>query len=448
MHIHFIGIGGIGMSALARYFFSKGHQVSGSDVAESDLTRELAMLGMAVHTGAHAASHIPPKTNLVVYNPAISRENPELREARAKGIKVQSYARTLAPITATHQTIAVAGSHGKSTTTALTALALEDGHLDPTVLIGTKLKEYDNANFRLGQSRYLVLEADEYGKKFLQYRPFAAVLTNIDIEHMDTFKTVAGIEDAFSRFLARVPQDGIIVANRDDQRTRRVARAFGKHVTWYTLDHPDAKVVQRALAIPGKHNISNALAALYLARSLGVRDSDSLYAFSRFKGSWRRFELLGLYRGAQIISDYGHHPREISATIEAARERFPLRRIWCLFQPHHYERLFSLWDAFITAFDQADRVILLPVYEVSGREKSAPMKRKRMNAETLTRALETRGKSAVYAASFSDATRILSSELHQGDVVLAVGAGDIHTDATRLASTPNTENLIEALDDV
>ncbi len=448
MHIHLIGIGGIGMSALARYFHAKGVQVSGSDIEESDLTRELAVLGVTVHTGSHAAPHIPPHTDLVIYNPAISRENPELREARNRGITVQSYARALSPITATYRTIAVAGSHGKSTTTALTALALEDGHLDPTVLIGTKLHEYGNTNFRLGQSRYLVLEADEYGKKFLQYRPFAVVLTNVDVEHLDTFKTVAGIEDAFSRFLARVPAEGIIVANKDDKRSRRVARSLGKRITWYTLDHPDANVVQRALAIPGKHNVSNALAALYLARALGVRDSDTLYAFTRFKGSWRRFEFLGLYRGAYVISDYGHHPREVAATIEAARERFPLRRVWCVFQPHHYDRLFTLWDAFVTAFDHADRVVLLPVYEVPGREKSAPMKRRRMNAETLARALEARGKSAAYVASFSDASRLLAAELHAGDVVLAVGAGDIHTDAVRLVSIPNTEGLAEAIDDI
>ncbi len=429
MRIHFIGIGGIGTSALAKYYLSQGHAVSGSDLAPSEITEELERLGVRIATGKHGKKNLPENAERVVYTAAVRAANPEFKEAAQRNIRCQSYAEALGELTRRYKTITISGSHGKSTTTALAALALEEGYCDPTVIIGTKLREFGNSNFRQGRGSHLVLEADEWNRSFLNYSPHIAVVTNIDEEHLDTYKTVDEVEKTFSEYLSKVPPGGKIIANADDGRLRRVAEAFGGRVVWYSLKDSEAATVRRVLKIPGEHNVSNGLAVLKLGRTLGIAEHAILSALSRFRGSWRRFEWQGMLNGACVIADYGHHPAEITATLRAARNRFPFRRIWCVYQPHQHQRLAYLWNGFIEAFDLADRVCLLPVYDVAGRETSAA--RKKVNSVKLAHALLERGKNAWHSDSFDAAADYVRSHARSGDVVLLMGAGDIYPALSR-----------------
>lgn len=430
-HIHFIGIGGIGVSALARYHLASGDTVSGSDLVASEITTALAGLGATVIIGRHAALNIPLGTTRVIHTAATHKTNPELKEAKRRKLEIKTYPEAVGDLTRQYRTVTVSGSHGKSTTTAMTALVMEEGYLDPTVIIGTKMHEYGDSNFRKGRGSHLVLEADEWNKSFLHYSPHVAVVTNIDAEHLDTYKTVEAVEDTFSEYLSKVPQDGKIIANADDPRLARVAKKFSKRVAWYSMRDKDAAVVKPLLKVPGSHNVSNALAALTTGRVLGVAEPDILRALGRFRGTWRRFEQKGIYKGAHLVSDYGHHPREIAATLSAARERFPLRRVWCVFQPHQHQRLKYLWDDFLPAFDLADRVVLLPVYDVAGRETAAA--RHAVSSLRLADALQERGKSAWHAPTFDEAKKFLDAEIRRGDVLLIMGAGDIYDLTTTFA---------------
>lgn len=432
-HVHFVGIGGIGVSALARYYLTMGVVVSGSDLAASEILDELSRLGIVIKIGRHKKTNIPKGATRVICTPAVPRDNAELKEARRRGILVQTYPEALGELTKTYETITISGSHGKSTTTALVSLVLEEGYFDPTVIIGVKLREFGGSNFRRGRGPYLVVEADEWDRSFLNYSPEHAVVTNIDREHLDTYKTLDDLEETFTEYLAKVPPRGVIVANADDPTLAKVARKFGDKVKWYSVQDPEAQLVKPILRIPGEHNLSNALAAFKLARALGVFERDILAGLSRFSGAWRRFELRGIVNGAFIIADYGHHPSEIKATIQAARDRFPLRRIWCIFQPHQHQRLSFLWDDFVTAFDNADRISFLPVYEVAGRETASA--KKQVNSFRLAEEVRSRGKDVSYLDSFEDAKKSIKTQAHPGDIVLMVGAGDIYDLTKELTET-------------
>lgn len=423
-HIHFVGIGGIGVSSIARYYLAMGARVTGSDLASSEITQELAQQGVEIKIGRHKKSNVPKTVTAVICTPAMPHDNAELVEARQRGIPVQTYPEALGELTKTYETITISGSHGKSTTTALVSLVLEEGYFDPTVIIGVKLREFGGSNFRRGRGPYLVIEADEWNRSFLNYSPEYAVVTNIDREHMDTYKTLADLEKTFTEYLAKVPPMGVIVANADDQTLARVAHKFGEKVKWYSLQDPEAQLIKPILKIPGEHNLSNALAAFKLGRALGVFGHDILRALSRFSGAWRRFELRGMVNGAFVIADYGHHPNEIKATIRAARDRFPLRRIWCIFQPHQHQRLKFLWDDFVAAFDNADRISFLPVYDVAGRETAAA--KQQVNSLKLADEVAKRHKDVSYLDSFADAKKAIRAEARAGDIILLMGAGDIY----------------------
>lgn len=423
-HIHFVGIGGIGVSSLARYYLAIGAGVSGSDLAVSEITQELAREGAKIIIGKHKKSNVPKNATHVICTPAMPHDNIELKEARQRGILVQTYPEALGELTKTYETVTISGSHGKSTTTALVSLVLEEGYFDPTVIIGVKLAEFGGSNFRRGRGPYLVVEADEWNRSFLNYLPQYAVVTNIDREHVDTYKTMDDLEETFTEYLAKVPPRGVIVANADDPVLAGVARKFGTKVSWYSLQDPEAQLIKPVLKIPGEHNLSNALAAFKLGRALGMFEHDILRGLSRFSGAWRRFELRGMVNGAYIIADYGHHPSEIKATIRAARDRFPLRRIWCIFQPHQHQRLNFLWDEFIAAFDSADRISFLPVYDVAGRETAAA--KQQINSLKLADEVAKRHKDVSYLDSFEDAKKAIRAEARPGDIILLMGAGDIY----------------------
>jgi len=429
--IHFIGAGGIGVSALAKYFLARGARVSGSDIKETEITNELVKLGARIKIGLHKAQNIPLGTARVIYTAAVRIENPEYREAKQRRLPTQSYAEAIGELTKKYETITISGAHGKSTTTALAALILEEGYCDPMVIIGTKVKEFGDSNFRGGYGPYLVLEADEWNKSFLNYSPKIAIITNIDTEHLDTYKNLDDVKKAFLQYLKKIPSDGMVIANWDDSNVKDVVWQSKKQVIWYSRKDRDAEEIKKHLKIPGEHNLSNALAASRLGSYLGIPYVHILQALSGFRGVWRRFEFKGMDKnGAYVISDYGHHPKEIMATIAGARERYPLRRVWCVYQPHQYQRLQYLWNDFTAAFDMADRVVLLPVYDVAGRETK--LARDTVNSKKLAKELVERGKLATYHPSFGAAKRVIADESKKGDIILVMGAGDIYTIANDL----------------
>lgn len=338
MKIHFIGVGGIGVSALAQYYLSKGHKVSGSDLASSEITEFLKEKGIEITIGQHLESNFGSDTNLVIYSPAVKPDNHEYKKAKELGIKLQSYPEAIGDLTKQYFTIAVSGTHGKSTTTSMIALILIKAGLDPTVVVGTKLKEFgdhalspgEGTNFRAGGSKILVIEADEHFASFLNYWPKIIVLTNIEKEHLDYYKNLNNIKKTYKRYLSHLGENGILVANKEDKNINKIARKARHEVVFYSIKQKESKRLKRILKVPGKHNIYNALGSVSVARILGVSDKISFDILSQYKGSWRRFDLKQGKAGMKkiiVISDYGHHPTEVLATLKAAREKYPKKTI-------------------------------------------------------------------------------------------------------------------------
>lgn len=392
--VYFIGIGGVGMSALARWFLAKKWAVSGSDSAESTITRNLEKAGVKVKIG-QKKGNLPSGAGLFVYNQAISADNPELREARRrKGVPVLSYAEAVGFLTRHYDTCAVAGSHGKSTTTSILSLALAKGGFDPTVIVGTLVREFggrsgDGVNFRNGKKDLLVLEADEFHSSFLNYSPLHAIITNIDREHLDWYEDFTNVKRAFLEFIKGMRNGGILILNKDNKELRSLTKDISalskkKEISlfWYSLHDKDARKIAKAMAhIPGTHMQSNAYAAFLLARHLGAKEKDILNAFKAYRGVWRRMEYKGELKiqlacrtgrnsefKISIYDDYGHHPTEIAATLRGAKEFFKKKNIICAFQPHQEKRLTALFGEFVRAFDSADALFLFPVYKVAGRD--------------------------------------------------------------------------------
>src|SRR3989344_2661387 len=391
--VHFIGIGGIGVSSLAQWFLAQNWAVSGSDVTPSIITSELQKAGAEVKIG-HKKAHIPDKVILCIYTKAIRPDNPEFREAKRRNLPLLSYSEAVGHLTRNHETIAVSGAHGKSTTTALAALTLVHGGLDPTVVVGTRLRELPHGNFRNGKSAWLVLEADEYGRTFHQYSPLLAIVTTIDAEHLDTYKNLAGVKRGFLQFIGNVRTGGTLILNRDDKnivslraKIAKMAKRKAQTILWYSQNDREAKAVQRVLAIPGRHNVMNALAVLRLAQALGISELVALNVFKNYHGSWRRFEYRGMFHVSgfklHVYDDYAHHPTEIRATLAAFREKYPRSPIVCVYQPHQAERLKRLWKEFQDAFALADITLMMPTYRVAGRDKEHPT----YNAKRLVAAI-------------------------------------------------------------
>ncbi len=427
-HIHCIGIGGIGVSALAGLYRRRGLTVSGSDLSRSEITDALKTEGIQIFTGQHKAANVAGSVTKVIHTAAARPDNPELVSAKRRRIPTKTYAQALGELSRDYRLIAIAGSHGKSTTTALIALALTKARLDPTVIVGTKLREFKNRNLRIGRSPWLVLEADEYRASFLNYTPAIAVITNIDREHIDFYKNTRNIESTFMKFLRRLRPSGIAVLNRDDHRLRRIGGRLRRtrpdiRVAWYSLSSPAVRRIVKVIRIPGRHNVSNALAAHAAGRMLKIPERKILAAIGAYRGSWRRFDFQGTLYGAKVFADYAHHPTEIKATLQAAREKFPERRIWCVFQPHHYERTRDLFPEFSRAFEDCDALVLLDIYEVTGRERKR--KSPQISSAALAQAVTRRGTPAFYLSDSRRLKPFLKQGLKPGDVLLMMGAGNI-----------------------
>ena len=427
MRIHFVGIGGIGASALAQYYLAKGHKVSGSDLATSKITQLLQKKSAEIIITAEKSCRLGDsrdlvkRSDLVVYSPAVPKGHPELKLARRLKIGCLSYPQALGKLTKKHFTIAVCGSHGKSTTASMLGLMLIRANLDPTVIVGTKLKEFGDSNCRVGKGRYLVIEADEYKDSFLNYWPKIIVLTNIDKDHLDYFGSFENLISSFNKFIEHLPSAGWLVANKDNGAFR--AQNLRSNVRYFSSKQKrEIQKIGKVLKIPGRHNILNALAALTAARLLGIPEKTCLKALAEYNGSWRRFEILK-ESPFILVSDYAHHPSEVLATLKAAREKFRNKKIWVVFQPHQYQRTYYLWEYFIKSLREApaDRLFVTDIYDVPGREDRKV--RKAVSSKKLVRAVN---KKEVIYAERENILPFLKGKLNRDKVVVIMGAGDIY----------------------
>ncbi|HEV2038939.1 MAG TPA: UDP-N-acetylmuramate--L-alanine ligase [Casimicrobiaceae bacterium] len=443
--VHFVGIGGAGMSGIAEVLLTQGYQVSGSDVAATAVTRRLAALGARIATG-HAADNIAG-ADVVVVSAAVATDNPEIAAAREKNIPVVPRALMLAELMRLKQGIAVAGTHGKTTTTSLIASVLAEGGLDPTFVIGGRLVSAD-ANARLGKGEFLVAEADESDASFLVLQPVLAVITNIDADHMETYQhDFAKLKEAFVNFAQRLPFYGTAVLCIDDANVRDIIPTITKSIVTYGLaedaqlraqeiDHAggrmrfvatkaDIPALSVELNLAGVHNVQNALAAIAVGREAGVADAAIAKALSEFKGVGRRFQRFGeiaIPRGGSftLIDDYGHHPTEMAATLDAVRRSFPGRRLVLAFQPHRYTRTRDLFEDFVKILSTADALLVAEVYPAG----EAPIVA--ADGRALTRALSIGGRiEPVFVEDVSEMPEAIRAMARDGDVVLTMGAGSI-----------------------
>jgi len=426
--VHLIGAGGIGLSAVGKLLLQQGKQVSGSDVARSEIVEDLEAAGATVQIG-HDAANLIDNTDLVIYSSAVPEDNPEREAAQKQGIKQMSYFQFLGELSQQYTTIVVSGTHGKSTTTAMLGLILEAAGLDPTVVVGTKVPGWELGNLRVGKSEYLVVEGCEHMAHMLELNPEIVALTNIEEEHLDYYRDLEHIREAFQSLVNKVPKSGFVVRNTDDPETMKL-KIKVEDVTYSLKDKP----VNLKLQVPGDFNVSNALAAMAVATKLGVELSVIEKAINDFSGVWRRFERVGEFKGAQIVSDYAHHPTAIKKTIVAAKKFFPGQRLVVCFQPHQHARTRELFDDFLDAFDDADELIMTEIYDVAGRADGV----EDVSSRDLVYAIEdfdqSRGVSreVTYVEDLAGAEQELRERVQSNDIVIVMGAGDIDQVARNL----------------
>ncbi len=451
-HIHLVGIGGVGMGGIAEVLSNLGYVVSGSDVHENAITQHLSSMGVRINIGHDP--RLVRQCDVVVRSTAIDDDNPELVEARRLRIPVVPRAEMLAELMRFRYGIAVAGTHGKTTTTSLIASLLAEGGLDPTFVIGGRLNS-TGGNARLGTGKYLVAEADESDASFLHLQPMLAVVTNIDADHMATYEgDFLRLQDAFIEFMHHLPFYGLVVVCIDDPVIRKVLNRISRPLITYGLskqadirvthirqergcsyfkvsrrDHPDWLDVTLNLA--GKHNVLNALAAIAVAHELGIEDEAILQGLQRFQGITRRLQVQGdinIPTGkVMLVDDYGHHPREIAATIDAIREGWPGRRLVVVFQPHRYTRTRDLFEDFAETLSEIDVLLLLDVYPAGEKPIAGA------DSRSLCRAIRARGRiDPVFVGDKNELVATLMVLLHDGDILLTLGAGDIGNITTQL----------------
>jgi UDP-N-acetylmuramate--alanine ligase len=453
--VHFVGIGGSGMSGIAEVLLTQGYQVSGSDLASNATTRRLTGLGARIAAG-HSASNIAG-ADVVVVSTAVAQDNPEVVAARENGVPVVPRALMLAELMRLKQGIAVAGTHGKTTTTSLIASVLAEGGLDPTFVIGGKLVSAD-ANARLGTGEFLVAEADESDASFLVLQPVLAVITNIDADHMETYgHDFSRLKEAFVNFAQRLPFYGVAVLCVDDANIRDIVPSITKPIVTYGLaedaqlratgvEHEggrmrfvatsaDAPPLAVVLNLAGVHNVQNALAAIAVGRQVGVGDAEIARALAEFKGVARRFQRFGeiaLADGGKftLIDDYGHHPAEMAATLAATRGSFPGCRLVLVFQPHRYTRTRDLFEDFVGVLATVDLVLLTEVYPAGESPIVAA------DGRALARALRVGGKvEPIFVDDVTELPAAIRAVVKNGDVVLTMGAGSIGQVAPALVAT-------------
>ncbi len=455
--VHCIGIGGIGVSAAAKYLHELGVHVSGSDAAvDSDIIAEVRALGIAVFKGEDAAS-VPTDASLVVYSPAVQATHAERKRATELGIPQMSYPEFLALLSQKKYTIAVTGTHGKSTTTALIGSILKSAGFDPTVIVGSRCPMFSHGNLNFGSSNIFVVEACEYQGNMRLLHPNIAVVTNIEWDHPDYYKDADAVYKTMQEFVSGLPTDGVLIKNYDDRLVRGKLHFGGKTVTvglaegadlaatdvlthsgasYFTVAVPSRSKFSDerfSLRVPGRFNISNALAAIAVALEMHVPVDRIQSTLAEFRGIWRRFEVVGSWRGATVISDYAHHPTAVRATIQAAREWYPGQRIIAVYQPHQHARTKELFADFVDAFHGADITLMADIYDVKGREEDVHQD---VSSDMLVAAIQkSNTQDAVHATGDLRHTQSRLREVVQkDDVILVMGAGDIDMMARSLVS--------------
>ena len=441
-HVHFIGIGGISMSGIARILLSRGFAVSGSDTHESALTRSLQEQGAQIRFGQRA-DNIPADTDVVVYTAAIHPDNPEYAGAVSRGLPMLTRAELLGQVmTAYDEAINIAGTHGKTTTTSLISEVMLEAGMDPTISVGGILPAI-GGNIRVGGEHYFVAEACEYTNSFLSFHPTAEVILNVEADHLDFFKDINDIRHSFRRFAELLPENGLLVINRgirdlsyfiEGLKCRVITFGWdadsdysAKDITYDEYAHPSFTVVKKgvgeagrvSLHIPGEHNILNALAALALCDHYGIPMAAIEKGISNFTGTERRFERKGAWNGVTVIDDYAHHPQEITATLKAAL-RCPHKNLWCVFQPHTYTRTKALMDDFAKALSLADKVVLAKIFPARETDTLG------ISADDVRKKVEALGKPAWYFASFEEIEAFLREHCVPGDLLITMGAGDVY----------------------
>lgn len=438
--VHMIGVGGISMSGLAEILLHKGVSITGSDLHESEITDRLKTMGAVIRTG-HSSDNISSQ-NLVVYTAAVATDNPELAEARRRGIPVMERAELLGAIMDQFQgSVAVSGTHGKTTTTSMISTVFIEAGLDPTVHVGGLLDRI-GGNTRIGSSRWFVAEACEYKDSFLKFRPSMAVVLNIDADHLDYFRDIDHIRASFEAFISNVKNPGDIILNLDDPQTRLLSKTLTRPFTGYGINSPDSgwscddisfesgcasfAVKYRnsswgriKLSVPGLHNLSNALACIAAGHAAGIAQTAIIKGLESFKGTHRRLEDKGIRNGVRVMDDYAHHPTEIQASLSAART-LATGHLICVFQPHTYTRTLELLEDFSRSFGMADTVIVTDIYAAREKDTGA------IHARTLAESINRNTGNAVYIKDFGDIARFLDENAQAGDVVITMGAGDIH----------------------
>ena len=440
--IHCIGIGGIGLSAIAEILLSRGYEVSGSDMKESAETARLASKGARVFIGHRAEN--ADEADLLVFSAAVGHDNPEMKRAEERGIPILSRAQMLGLLMQEYEnSIAVSGTHGKTTTTSMVSLILDRAKLEPTILVGGNLAEI-GGNVKVGHSRYFITEACEYMDSFLSLKPKIEIILNIESDHLDYFKDIDHIVSSFDIFAHLVPGSGTIIAYDANPFVNQVIRDLDNVVTFglsencdyyaaniqfneegmpaFDVCHDGQLLSRVQLAVPGEHNILNALAAFTCACALGVEPQLTKETLERYHGTQRRFDIVGTTaKGVKIVDDYAHHPTEIKATLSAS-ENVPHNKLWCIFQPHTYTRTIALFDEFAEAFEKADKLILAEIY--AAREKNIY---KISSAQLAEKIKETHPhKEVLFMEDFAAIADYVDDQAQPGDMVITMGAGDIY----------------------
>lgn len=436
--VHFIGIGGISMSGLAAVLLKNGYKVSGSDMKNSSIIEKLKNAGAEIYLN-HDYNNIKD-VDLVVYTAAVSNDNPELVYSKEHNLQLMDRAEFLGHIMKGHKyNVAVSGTHGKTTCTSMLSHITLKANLDPTILVGAELDVIDG-NFKTGNSEYFITEACEYKGSFLKFFPYIGVILNIDADHLDYYRDIEHIEDTFKEFAKLIPEEGYLIGYAEDARVMNVLKGSNCNILSYGINQGDItaqnivydnkgcpsfevfrhndKLFSIKLNVPGNHNLLNALSAIATSIALEIEDKAIIEGLDEFKGAHKRFEFKGEKDGVVVIDDYAHHPTEVKATLEAAKN-YPHKKIYCVFQPHTYTRTLKLLNEFTLCFDNADELILMDIY--AAREKDNGL----INSNILGDKIRDRGIKCKNYHSFECTVEYLKSKVTEGDLVLTVGAGDV-----------------------
>ena len=421
--VHLIGVGGINVSAIARLLVSYNVEVSGSDLIDSDITEELKSEGVEIIKN-HDKKNITGDTNLVVYSDAVPQNNEERVAAKEKGIRQASAFEFWGEYAKDKKVIAVSGTNGKSTTTAMIGLIMEKAGMDPTVVVGTKVSEW-KSNIRIGNSNWLVVEADEFSAHMLEFKPYIAVITNIEPDHLDYYKDIDDIVGHFQKWLDASDNCVGLVLNADDKNIAKL-KIKNKDARIFSLQNSE----KINLPIPGAHNLANALAALEVASMLKIEKKTAKDVLEGFAGAWRRFEKVGSFNNQIVISDYAHHPSAVKLTIEATKQKYPNKKILVLFQPHHHNRTKNLFNDFVNCFSGADKLIISEIYDVVGRDNLDDLE---ISSKNLVAAISEKENMDInFAENLESAENMIRKLVDKDYVILIMGAGDVDKVARNL----------------